>query len=66
MYKGEWKLDVRFGTGMCVFGSGDIYEGEWAADKKDGKGTQIYANKDKYQVCIQSASIAALERLWSG
>jgi hypothetical protein len=36
---GEWENDVKQGSGVMVYPSGNVYEGGWAADERSGAGT---------------------------
>ena len=38
IYKGNWKNDLRHGTGICKFTNGVIFKGEWREDRPQGQG----------------------------
>jgi hypothetical protein len=37
-YKGNWKNDLRHGSGICKFTNGAIYKGEWREGRPQGQG----------------------------
>jgi hypothetical protein len=39
-YEGDWKNDMREGTGVLEFINGDKYEGDWENDKRNGRGKE--------------------------
>ena len=49
IYDGEWKLDMKHGTGTFDDKNGNLFKGYWANNKKDGKGKITYTNGDIYE-----------------
>jgi hypothetical protein len=47
-YDGEWKEDLRSGTGTQTWKSGDKYVGEWKDGSRTGKGTYYWSDGQKY------------------
>lgn len=47
-YTGQWKNDMKNGTGRMMWEDGIVYEGSWVNDKMSGKGTFIIPNKETY------------------
>ena len=38
-YDGEWKFDLRSGSGTMKYANGDLYSGHFEMDKRSGAGT---------------------------
>mmetsp|Transcript_17132 Transcript_17132/g.23084 ORF Transcript_17132/g.23084 Transcript_17132/m.23084 type:complete len:129 (+) Transcript_17132:1783-2169(+) len=38
VFKGNWKNDLRHGSGTCKFTNGSIYKGEWREGRPMGQG----------------------------
>lgn len=41
---GEWKDDMRSGSGKYYYNNGDFYDGQWDNHVRHGVGTYIYAS----------------------
>ena len=46
LYKGNFKNDMRNGTGVCMFKSGALYKGDFKEDKPNGNGL-LYSGKNE-------------------
>ena len=50
IYKGNFRNDVRHGSGICQFKSGALYRGEFKDDKPNGLGI-LYSGKNEIIEC---------------
>ena len=41
-YNGEWKSDMRQGTGTTIYPDGVIYEGHYSKNKRHGQGQMTW------------------------
>ena len=48
-YSGEWKNNVRHGTGKMYYSNGTIYSGEWKNDSIHGEGIMEYKDGRQYE-----------------
>ena len=48
-YIGDWKNNLREGTGKCFFYNGDLYVGDWKGGKRHGIGDHFYRKGERYQ-----------------
>ena len=41
VYEGEWKSNLKHGTGMQSWSNGDVYEGKFANNYMEGNGIYL-------------------------
>jgi len=46
---GNFKGELRHGSGKCTWSDGSTYEGDWVDGEMTGKGLFIYSSGDKYE-----------------
>lgn len=49
-YKGEWRDNLRSGSGICVFANGDVYEGKFLNGEMYGRGKMTYFPDERHLV----------------
>jgi hypothetical protein len=49
VYKGEWKDNIRHGSGEYTWSDGERYTGEWNNDLKEGKGHYFWPSGERYE-----------------
>jgi hypothetical protein len=49
VYEGEWRDDMRWGTGKERYADGSCYEGEFANDIKSGRGSIRWSDGSSYE-----------------
>jgi len=47
IYEGEYKEDLKHGSGKFVWADGRTYDGEWRTGKRHGKGIYVNAKQER-------------------